>query len=102
VASQLLDRPNYIAGWAGLTGVSARRFTQNGLCRPLPVGSAPVPLPETTPARVRWSTLGYVEKVRPQFLSLRHDNALSICFNSENLDDAAFGPQSGVDTLRSS
>ena len=31
----------------------------------------PVPLPETTSARVRWSTLGYVEKVRPEFLSLR-------------------------------
>jgi hypothetical protein len=28
-------------------------------------------LPETTPARVRWSTLVYVEKVRSQFLSLR-------------------------------
>jgi hypothetical protein len=31
---QLLDRPNCIGGWGGLTGVSARRFTQNGLCRP--------------------------------------------------------------------
>src|SRR3984893_15155743 len=31
----------------------------------------PVTLPETTLARVRWSTLTYVEKVRPQFLSLR-------------------------------
>jgi hypothetical protein len=66
---QLLDRPSCIAGWGGLTGVSARRFTQNGLCRPLPSGLGalgrpwPVPLPETTPARVRWSTLGYVEKV---------------------------------------
>jgi hypothetical protein len=29
------------------------------------------PLPETTPASVRWSTLAYVEKVRSQFLSLR-------------------------------
>jgi hypothetical protein len=38
---QLLDRPNCIRGWGGLTGVSARRFTQNGLCRPLPVGSPP-------------------------------------------------------------
>jgi hypothetical protein len=35
-------------------------------------GSPRAPLPETTPARVRWSTLGYVEKVRLQFLSLRH------------------------------
>jgi hypothetical protein len=29
------------------------------------------PLPGTTSARTRWSTLAYVEKVRPQFLSLR-------------------------------
>jgi hypothetical protein len=29
------------------------------------------PLPGTTSARARWSTLAYVEKVRPQFLSLR-------------------------------
>jgi hypothetical protein len=36
-----------------------------GLGRPVP------PLPRTTPARARWSTLAYVEKVRPQFLSLR-------------------------------
>ena len=28
-------------------------------------------------ARVRWSTLGYVEKVRPQFLSLRHASLIS-------------------------
>ena len=28
-------------------------------------------LPGTTSARARWSTLAYVEKVRPQFLSLR-------------------------------
>ena len=26
----------------------------------------------TGPARIPWTTLGYVEKVRPQFLSLRH------------------------------
>jgi hypothetical protein len=30
------------------------------------------PLPGTNYARARWSTLAYVEKVRPQFLSLRH------------------------------
>ena len=30
------------------------------------------PLPGTTSARARWSTLAYVEKVRSQFLSLRH------------------------------
>jgi hypothetical protein len=35
-----------------------------------------VPLPETTPARVRWSTLGYVEKVRRQFLSLHPDSGI--------------------------
>src|SRR5260370_39021817 len=29
------------------------------------------PLPGTTYAGTRWSTLAYVEKVRPQFLSLR-------------------------------
>src|SRR6266478_4271940 len=30
------------------------------------------PLPGTTYAGARWSTLAYVEKVRSQFLSLRH------------------------------
>src|SRR5260370_26955681 len=30
------------------------------------------PLPGTTYAGTRWSTLGYAEKVRSQFLSLRH------------------------------
>ena len=62
------------AGWGGLTGVTARRFTQNGSCRPLPVGSAPFlarALARNHASRVRWSTLGYAEKVRPQFLSLR-------------------------------
>jgi hypothetical protein len=38
---------------------------QRGWGGPLP------PLPGTTSARARWSTLVYVEKVRPQFLSLR-------------------------------
>jgi hypothetical protein len=40
----------------------------------LPVGSAPFlarALARNHASRVRWSTLGYVEKVRPQFLSLR-------------------------------
>ena len=37
------------------------------------VGAASaVPLPGKTSARARWSTLAYAEKVRPQFLSLRH------------------------------
>ena len=62
---QLLDRPNCIGGWGGLTGVSARRFTQNGLCRPLPVGSPPWgglgPCPCQIPrppefVGVRWAT----------------------------------------------
>src|SRR6266849_2990612 len=30
------------------------------------------PLPGTTYAGTRWSTLAYTEKVRPQFLSLHH------------------------------
>jgi hypothetical protein len=39
---------------------------QRGWGGPLP------PLPGTTSARARWSTLAYAEKVRSQFLSLRH------------------------------
>jgi hypothetical protein len=72
------DRPGRhspcTAGWGGLTGVTARRFTRNGSCRPLPVVSAPFlarALARNHASRVRWSTLGYMEKVRPQFLSLR-------------------------------
>src|SRR5258705_3891689 len=34
-------------------------------------GGLAAPLPGTTYAGARWSTLAYVEKVRPQFLSLR-------------------------------
>src|SRR3977135_2781127 len=35
-------------------------------------GGLAAPLPGTTYAGTRWSTLAYVEKVRRQFLSLRH------------------------------
>src|SRR5258708_15301075 len=57
-----------------------RCFTENGLCRPPAVrlgrlrftmAALAAALPGTTSARARWSTLAYVEKVRPQFLSLR-------------------------------
>src|ERR1700688_4476613 len=77
------DRPGRhspcTAGWGGLTGVTARRFTQNGSCRPLPVGSAPFlarALARNHASRVRWSTLGYVEKVlRPHSGDRRKSNA---------------------------
>src|SRR3979409_1999867 len=55
------------------------RFTENGWCRLLTRGrgrlrfmvALAAPLPGTTYAGARWSTLAYVEKVRSQFLSLR-------------------------------
>jgi hypothetical protein len=36
------------------------------------------PLPGTTYAGARWGTLVYVEKVRSQFLSLRHISRLGV------------------------
>src|SRR5258708_39650395 len=57
-------------------------ITQNGWCR-LPTRgrgrlrfmvALAAPLPGTTYAGTRWSTLAYVEKVRPQVLSLRQSH----------------------------
>src|SRR5258706_113459 len=43
------------------------------------------PLPGTTYAGTRWSTLAHVEKVRPQFLSLRQSMLFSLPTRREHM-----------------
>ena len=51
--------------------VQAARQRGWGAFGPARAGPSRPPLPGTTSAIARWSTLAYAEKVRPQFLSLR-------------------------------
>src|SRR6476620_1827849 len=78
--------------WRGrylrVTRVTPLTFYQNGWCRLATRGrgrlrfmvALAAPLPGTTYAGTRWSTLAYVEKVRTQFLSLRHRKPLTNCY----------------------